>query len=131
MAEQVTVRDFNDTRTKGYLILSQQLGAIRSLCLQCKSPQMPSAAKAVTTLQTIRALLHDFDYAAHQFAPVFSPSEQQQIHAYVQHIQQQIGPEILTDPAALTSVWKTIYDDSTELKASFGVFRVTFEIAVS
>lgn len=130
MTDTLLIRDLEDTHTKGYLMLSQHLGQIRMLCLAGKPPKILSVADILVTMRSIAALLNNIEEVASRFAQVFSGQERREIQDYLQHVRQATTQHLICQPETLSATLKEIYDNSTELKASLGVFRMTIEMVI-
>jgi hypothetical protein len=73
----------------------------------------------------IAALLKEIENTVSHFGNMFSVKEKGFIKTYVKQIKNKIEYDIEQDYGTLSTLLKEIYDCSTELRASLGVFRMT------
>jgi hypothetical protein len=126
MTDTFHVHDIEDTRTTGYLRLSRQLGEIRVFCLRDTRPQNLSPQEAV---QTLHKLLGNVKYVHCAFSPVFSGEDSGAIQAYLQRIASKLMDVNTDNTQAVGKILDAIYRESTELRASLGIFRMTIPVS--
>ena len=127
MTTTFQIHDIADSQTAGYLRISRQLGEIRAFCLPDTRPQEISSQEAGQALQYMVAKVKGL-YV--DFCPVLSAEESGAIEVYLRRISQTLSTVGALNAQALSAALDAIYWESTELRASLGVFRMTIPLAV-
>jgi hypothetical protein len=122
MSEDVIVRDIDDNQAEGYMVISQILGKIRSICLSGKKTQTISIED---TLHTIRGLLHELENTMLRFARSFSEEERETIRNYIKEVKSELENWVEEDPEALSQMLEELYHRSTKLSGFLGTFKMT------
>ena len=126
MTDTLQIHDIEDSRTAGYLNISRQLGEIRTFCLADTRPQNLSPHEA---LQTLQYLLRNVQGVYARCLSVFSAEESGAIEAYLYRLRHTLMEAGTFDDQAFGALLDTIYRESTELRASLGIFRITIPIS--
>jgi hypothetical protein len=126
MTDTFHIHDIEDTRTTGYLRLSRQLGEIRVFCLRDTRPQNLSPQEA---LQTLHELLENVKQVHGTFSPVFSGEDSGAIQAYLQRIAHTLMNVNTNNTQAVGKILDAVYRESTELRASLGIIRMTIPVS--
>lgn len=126
MTNTLCIHDIEDTRTTGYLRLSRQLGEIRAFCLPDTRPPDLSPQE---TLQTLHELLERVKHVHRTFLPVFSGEESGAIQAYLQQMAHTLVDRNAVNKQTFGRMLDAIYRESTELRASLGIFRITIPVS--